>query len=310
MPRVPRTGPRRRVGFGSPKPGERRRGWTARLPPSRARVVDRARDSIERDPKTNRRARVFVPGDARGGVAGRVVVGGFRRGGSRARVARRRRTRVDGRFPGNARRNTEKRRFRRFDSEPRLFARDATRRGDSHADVFGGTHRAPRRRAGRRVFLPRGRRARRRLRRRHARHVACSRRPARTHVDAPKGDVRRRQGRPLALAVVDGGGVGKKSDSRAARPTLAAALTARTNHQNASNASNVSNVSNVSVVAGVIAEDGRVVLGGDLGVSNPTAACAATAASSSSAPRTVPFARGRSRRDEPRATRGVCEAPR
>ena len=52
---------------------------------------------------------------------------------------------------------------------------------------------------------------------------------------------------------------------------------ARTNHQNASNASNVSNVSNVSVVAGVIAEDGRVVLGGDLGVSNPTAACAATA---------------------------------
>lgn len=82
----------------------------------------------------------------------------------------------------------------------------------------------------------------------------------------------------LALAVVDGGGVGKKSDSRAARPTLAAALTrARTNHQNASNASNVSNVSNVSVVAGVIAEDGRVVLGGDLGVSNPTAACAATA---------------------------------
>ena len=52
-----------------------------------ASSIERATRS-ERDPKTNRRARVFVPGDARGGVAGRVVVGGFRRGGSRARAWR------------------------------------------------------------------------------------------------------------------------------------------------------------------------------------------------------------------------------
>ena len=84
---------------------------------------------------------------------------------------------------------------------------------------------------------------------------------------------------------------------------------ARTNHQNASNASNVSNVSNVSF-AGVIAEDGRVVLGGDLGVSNPTAACAATASvvvvgAEDGTVRAWSLETGRAAGDP-----GVCEAPR
>ena len=76
----------------------------------------------------------------------------------------------------------------------------------------------------------------------------------------------------LALAVAraetfgDEGGVEVERD--ASRPLLAAALTrARTDDRNARE---------VSAVAGVIAPDGRVVLGGDLGVSNPTVACAAT----------------------------------
>ena len=78
----------------------------------------------------------------------------------------------------------------------------------------------------------------------------------------------------LALAVAraetfgDERGVEDGGERDVARPLLAAALTrARTDDQNARG---------VSAVAGVIAQDGRVVLGGDLGVSNPTVACAAT----------------------------------
>ena len=164
-----------------------------------ASSIERATRS-ERDPKTSRRARVFVPGDARGGVAldGSWLVG-FGAEGSRARAWRGDEPAWTGVSQGT--RAETPRNDDSDDSTPNPAFSRATRRGVAipSAGTFS-EERFSRPAATRRtrVFLPRGRRARRRLRRRHARHVACSRRPARTHVDAPKGDVRRRQGRPRA----------------------------------------------------------------------------------------------------------------